>query len=89
MSKEDKNKEDEFLVIRRNILEVIDTTKSNIRSRHLQQQSQGNTVEVIQKGALITNSLASLDEMFQSMKEAFKRQTRLRKQFNEEQLDAR
>ncbi|KAH0473374.1 MAG: uncharacterized protein KVP18_003321 [Porospora cf. gigantea A] len=89
MTSEDKNKEDEFMKIKRQILELVESTKDNVRSRHLLQQTQGNTVEVIQKGAQINSSLRSLDEFFQAMKEAFKRQTRLKKQFDEQQLDVR
>lgn len=81
---------DEFIALKRETYKELQEINELIRSRHQIQRKQGNTVEVIQKGATLKRNFEHIDARFARMKDVFKAQVRLRgKKFTDEQLDQR
>lgn len=81
--------EDEFLRTKALMYTNIHECKELVRERHEMQKKHGNNVETIKKKAQITDQLRSLEIDMKSLQEAYRKQTKMKKKFNQQELDNR
>eukprot|EP01068_Selenidium_serpulae_P006015 Selendium_serpulae@DN4265_c0_g1_i2.p1 len=81
--------EDDFLRTKALMYTNMHECKETVKERHEMQKKHGNNVETIKKKAQITDQLRSLEIDMKSLQDVYKKQTKTKKKFSQEELDNR